>query len=58
MKDVPSGGSVCHDVTSDRFFRVSLKHCTSINLSNDLICNDNSNSKLQFHIKNQTIVGP
>lgn len=35
-----------HDVSAYRFFGISLEHGSTIHLSYDLVCNDNSYTKL------------
>lgn len=42
----PCGRSMCHDVSSNWLLRIHSKHRTTINLSDNLIGDENRDSKL------------
>ena len=42
-----SGGSMCHDVTANRFLGVRSEHCGTIDLGDNLIGNHHRNPELQ-----------
>ena len=46
MFKLPCCWCMSHDVSTNWFFRISLKHRSTIHLSYDLVCNDNSYTKL------------
>ena len=46
MFKLPCCWCMSHDVSTNWFFGISLKHRSTIHLSYDLVCNDNSYTKL------------